>query len=275
MLTPFEQLLPDALTLLARIGDADVDPARATTRVVGSRYRISRARVAIACCNVVCGRRPGRLAAGVTPAVRKCLRSQLCNRACSGTMRAAMSEQASLDERGQSSALSLALSIALGAALGSSVYVIAEVRHQKQLAEHAAHAAPPPAAEPPAASKPEPKPELAKAAEPEKKADAEEAEAAPPDPKAQALAARTAAEQALLDEARTQLEASNGTGALSTLDRMKKRFPRGALVQERELLRVEVYKAKGQTLAAKRAARKFAKSYPDNPHLGEIESLLN
>lgn len=191
-------------------------------------------------------------------------------------MRAVMSEQATLDVRGQSSALSLALAIALGAALGSSVYVIAEIRHQKQVAEHAAHAAPPPAAEPAPAPKLEPKPaEVAKApaAEPEKKDEAEEA--APPDPKAQALAARTAAEQALLDEARTQLEANNGTGALSTLDRMKKRFPRGTLVQERELLRVEAYKAKGQTVAAKRAARKFAKSYPDNPHLGDIESLLN
>jgi hypothetical protein len=183
-----------------------------------------------------------------------------------------------VDVRGQSSALSLALAIALGAALGSSVYVIAEIRHQKQIAEHAAHAAPPSAAELASATKPKPEPaEAAKApaAEPEKKADAEEAEAAPPDPKAQALAARTAAEQALLDEARAQLEANNGTGALSTLDRMKKRFPRGTLVQERELLRVEAYKAKGQTLAAKRAARKFAKSYPDNPHLSEIESLLN
>jgi TolA-binding protein len=190
-------------------------------------------------------------------------------------MRTVMSEQATLDVRGQSSALSLALAIALGAALGSSVYVIAEIRHQKQIAEHAA---PPPAAEPAPAPKPKPEPaEVAKApaAEPEKKAEAEEAEAAPPDPKAQALAARTAAEQALLDEARTQVEANNVTGALSTLDRMKKRFPRGTLVQERELLRVEAYKAKGQTVAAKRAARKFAKSFPDSPHLGDIESLLN
>lgn len=191
-------------------------------------------------------------------------------------MRPVMSEQATLDVRGQSSALSLALSIALGAALGSSVYVIAEIKHQKQIAEHAAHAAPPPAAAPEPKPAPQPKPEsteLAKApaAEPEEK----EAEAAPPDPKAQALAARTAAEQALLDEARTQIEANNGAAALTTLDRMKKRFPRGALVEERELLRVEAYKARGQTLAAKRAARKFAKSYPDNPHLGEIESLLN
>jgi hypothetical protein len=156
--------------------------------------------------------------------------------------------------------------------------VIAEIRHQKQIAEHAAHMAPPSAAESALATKPKPEPaEAAKApaAEPQKKADAEEAEAAPPDPKAQALAARTAAEQALLDEARTQLGANNGTGALSTLDRMKKRFPRGTLVEERELLRVEAYKAKGQTLAAKRAARKFAKSYPDNPHLSEIESLLD
>lgn len=186
-----------------------------------------------------------------------------------------MTEQVTMIVRPQSSALSLALSLALGAALGSGVYVVAELRHRKQIAEHAAHAAPPPAAEP-APAKPAAASELAKAAEPEKEAaKADAVEAAPPDPKAQALAARAAAEQALLDEARTQLEASNAVGALTALDRMKKRFPRGSLVEERELLRVEVYKARGQTVAAKRAARKFAKSYPDNPHLTEIESLLN
>lgn len=185
-----------------------------------------------------------------------------------------MSEQRTLETRPQTSALSLVLSLALGAALGSSVYVIAELQHQKQLAEHAAHAAPPPAAAP--VPQPEPaKLAAAPAAEPEDTADADKVEAAPPDPKAQALAARTAAEQALLDEARAQLEANNGAAALAALDRMKKRFPRGTLVQERELLRVEAYKARGQTLAAKRAARKFAKSYPDDPRLGEIESLLN
>jgi len=189
-------------------------------------------------------------------------------------MRLVMSEQGTLDVRPQSSALALALSLALGAALGASVYVVAELRHQKQLAERAAHAAPPPPAAATVAEPirtPEPLPAKVAAAASEK----EEAEPAPVDPKAQALAARAAAEQALLEEARTQLEAKNGAGALATLDRMKKRFPRGALVQERELLRVEAYKAKGQTVAAKRAARKFAKSYPENPRLGEIESLLN
>jgi hypothetical protein len=184
-----------------------------------------------------------------------------------------MSEQGTVIVRPQSSALSLVLSLALGAALGSSVYVVAELRHQKQIAEHAAHATPPLAAATapvlPAATT-----ELAKAAEPEK-ADADEAEAQPAAPPDQKVQARAAAEQALLDEARTQLEASNAAAALSALDRMKKRFPRGSLVEERELLRVAAYRARGQTVAAKRAARKFAKSYPDNPHLDELESLLN
>lgn len=185
-----------------------------------------------------------------------------------------MSEQGTLRVRPQSSPLALALSLALGAALGSSVYVVAEVRHQRQLAEHAAHATPPPAAAPePVKAAPV---EVAKAEPAQPAATAQqEPEPAPQDPKAQALAARAAAEQALLDEARAQLEANNGAAALAALDRMKKKFPRGALVEERELLRVEAYKARGQTLAAKRAARKFAKSYPDNPRLGEIESLLN
>ena len=188
-----------------------------------------------------------------------------------------MSEQLSLDVRPQSSPLMLALSIALGAALGSSVYIVAEIRHQKQ----EQHLSPPSAA----ATKPAPI-EIAKApaAEPKdaapKSPPIEEAEppkpaAAPQDPKALALAARTAAEQALLEEARAQLGENNATKALATLDRMKRKFPRGSLVQDRELLRVEAYKARGQTPAAQRAARKFAKAYPDNPNLGEIASLLN
>lgn len=187
-----------------------------------------------------------------------------------------MSEQLSLDVRPQSSPLMLALSIALGAALGSSVYIVAELRHQKQ-EQHV----PPPSA---AVAKPASL-EIAKApaAAPNKAAqeppEAEQAEAtqppAPLDPKAQALAARAAAEQALLEEARALLGENNATKALAALDRMKRKFPHGALVQDRELLRVEAYKARGQTPAAQRAARKFAKAYPDNPNLSEIESLLN
>ena len=55
---------------------------------------------------------------------------------------------------------------------------------------------------------------------------------------------------------------------------MKKRFAGGTLVQERELLRIELYRARGQLTAAKRAARKFAKAYPDNPHLDELDALI-
>jgi hypothetical protein len=153
------------------------------------------------------------------------------------------------------------------------VYIVAEIRHQKT------H--PPPSAAVDHAAKPKPAVvELAKPAVAEQKeaaaADAAEpTPAAPPDPKAQALAARAAAEQALLEEARTQLGANKASAALATLERMKKKFPHGSLVQDRELLRVEVYKARGQTPAAQRAARKFAKAYPDSPNLSEIESLLN
>lgn len=168
----------------------------------------------------------------------------------------------------------LALSIALGAALGSSVYIVAEIRHQKQ----EAHVLPPSAAEAkPAVEKMESAPSIEPAVKSPavEKAESASAPAAPPDPKAQALAARAAAEQGLLDEARTLLGEDNAAKALATLDRMKRKFPRGSLVQARELLRVEALRARGQTPAAQRAARKFAKAYPDNPNLGEIASLLN
>ena len=179
-----------------------------------------------------------------------------------------------MDVRPQSSPLMLALSIALGAALGSSVYIVAEIRHQKQ----EARVLPPSAAEAkPAVAKAPAAPLIEPATKPPAVEEAESAPvpAATPDPKAQALAARAAAEQALLDEARTLLGENNAAKALATLDRMKRKFPRGSLVQDRELLRVEAYQARGQTPAAQRAARKFAKAYPDSPNLAEIASLLN
>jgi hypothetical protein len=187
-----------------------------------------------------------------------------------------MSEHENSAEQPQGSPLTAVLAVVIGTALGSSVYFVAEARHSKQMAEHAAHLMPLPAAAP-EPSKAEPV-AAAKPAEPEAKpaaedSAAEEKPAEPEDPKARALAARTAAEQALLDEARAQLAADNATAALGTLDRMKKRFARGTLVQERELLRIEAYKARGQMPAAKRAARKFVKAYPESPHLGELEEL--
>jgi hypothetical protein len=173
--------------------------------------------------------------------------------------------------------IQVALSLLIGAALGSSVYIVAEARHSKQVAEcSASHAAPPPAAAPEAVAKaaPAPAPEPnERAPEQEPAKSAPEAPAEPEDPKARALAARSAAELALLDEARTQLEAKNTTGAQATLDRMKKRFARGTLAQERELLRIEVYKARGQLPAAKRAAKKFAKTFPESPHLDELTKI--
>jgi hypothetical protein len=176
-------------------------------------------------------------------------------------------------ERSEWSPWKTVLSMAIGAALGAGVYGIAEVRHRHEQAEKLAHAQPLPAAAPielrddkVPAEKTE---QAAAAAEPEKAT----APVEPEDPKARALAARTAAEQALLDEARTQLDAKNAAAAQATLDHMQKRFAHGTLVQERELLRIEVYKARGQMPAAKRAARKFVKAYPDSSHLEELNAL--
>lgn len=164
-----------------------------------------------------------------------------------------------------------AASMAIGAVLGSSVYVAAEARHSTQQAEHAA-LMPPTAAAAERVSPPGPARDDHKDTTPAPEAAPQPtaAEPAADDPKARALAARSAAERSLLDEARSQLEAKNLSAAQAALDQMKKRFARGALVQERELLRIEVYKARGQLAAAKRAARKFAKAYPDSPHLDEL-----
>jgi TolA-binding protein len=81
-------------------------------------------------------------------------------------------------------------------------------------------------------------------------------------------------ESQMLETARAELSSGDAAAALTSLEHMRKRFPKGSLAQERELLRIEALKAKGQRTAAKTAARKFAKAHPNNPRLSELESLL-
>jgi len=189
-----------------------------------------------------------------------------------------MTDQSLVDPRSRAHAIKLALALLLGATAGSAVYGLAELWHAKhrQPTAAAATTAPAPAAIEPARASDAAAPKTAAAPVPAEPA----AQAAAPDPAAEEPSApptpaHDPAEQALLDTARQQLDSNNPAGAQATLERMKRRFPRGTLIQDRELLRIHVYKARRQLPAAKRAARKFAKTYPDSPHLAELESLVS
>jgi hypothetical protein len=83
-----------------------------------------------------------------------------------------------------------------------------------------------------------------------------------------------AAESALLASARAELRKGEIPAAQRSLNRLRARFPKGALAQERDVLGIELLSARGDSAAAKRAARAFVTSYPDSPHSTRLRTLL-
>jgi hypothetical protein len=83
-----------------------------------------------------------------------------------------------------------------------------------------------------------------------------------------------AEESRLLGEARAQLRGGDAAAADATLERLQRGFANGALLQEREVLRIDVLEARGDHVAAKRAARTFVKRYPTSPHSTKLRLLL-
>jgi TolA-binding protein len=81
-------------------------------------------------------------------------------------------------------------------------------------------------------------------------------------------------ENRLLREARAASRAGDQAGALGTLKQLDKRFPGGALVQERELLRVQALRAQGSHAEAEQRARRFLKLYPTSPYASHMKASL-
>jgi hypothetical protein len=82
-------------------------------------------------------------------------------------------------------------------------------------------------------------------------------------------------ENRLLREARTASRSGDAAGALSKLRVLDRRFPAGALLQERELLRVQALRAQGSQAEAEQRARRFLKLYPSSPYASHMKALLN
>jgi hypothetical protein len=85
---------------------------------------------------------------------------------------------------------------------------------------------------------------------------------------------RLAAESALLQAARARLRNGDALGAQAALDQLRKHFPDGVLVQERDVLGIEVLRARGDNDAAQRAARAFVAANPNSPHSAALRPLL-
>jgi hypothetical protein len=77
-----------------------------------------------------------------------------------------------------------------------------------------------------------------------------------------------------LDRARRALSDGDPAAALRELDEDEARFPRGALAEEAEVLRVESLLAAGDRAAAARAGARFLAAHPASPHSARVHALL-
>jgi hypothetical protein len=77
-------------------------------------------------------------------------------------------------------------------------------------------------------------------------------------------------ESRMLTEARAQLRNGDPRAAMSTLERLQTRFPKGVLMQERDVLTIQVLAALGDVAGANRRAKEFLEAYPQSPHAPQL-----
>jgi hypothetical protein len=80
-------------------------------------------------------------------------------------------------------------------------------------------------------------------------------------------------EIARLDRGRTALGAGDAPHAVQLVDDYERRWPRGAFLQEAEMLRIEALVREGERDAASGAADRFLVAYPASPHLARLRAL--
>jgi hypothetical protein len=83
------------------------------------------------------------------------------------------------------------------------------------------------------------------------------------------------AESALLTEARAQLRNGDVNAAQQVLSTLHKKFPKGMLRQEREVLAIEVLAARGNQNAARQRAKAFIAAYPESPHSAQLSRFAD
>jgi TolA-binding protein len=83
-----------------------------------------------------------------------------------------------------------------------------------------------------------------------------------------------AAEQVVLDAARTALERGDAAHALEEVQRHERRFPAGQLREEREGVRIAVLVAMGQKDAARAQLARFHRQFPSSLQGRALDALL-
>lgn len=110
-----------------------------------------------------------------------------------------------------------------------------------------------------------------------------EAENAAPQPVAPApkidskttSASALAAELGALDAARTRLSSGDANGALAKLDDYARAYPRGRLVLEAEVLRIDALSRAGQKTQAKKRAEAFLRKHPNSVLATRVRGFLD
>lgn len=83
-----------------------------------------------------------------------------------------------------------------------------------------------------------------------------------------------AAELGALDAARSRLDAGDASGALAKLDDYGRAYPRGRLVLEAEVLRIDALSRAGQKDQAKRRAESFLRKHPNSVLAKRVSGYL-
>ncbi len=86
----------------------------------------------------------------------------------------------------------------------------------------------------------------------------------------EAAASALAEENRLLLEARSALRSGGGAAALRSLSVLDRRYPRGALLQERELLRIQALRASGSHSEASKLSARFLERWPESPYRATV-----
>ena len=84
-----------------------------------------------------------------------------------------------------------------------------------------------------------------------------------------------AAELGALDAARSTLAAGDANGALTKLDDYSRTYPRGRLVLEAEVLRIDALAKSGQADVAKKRAEAFLRRHPNSVLASRVRGYLN
>jgi hypothetical protein len=82
------------------------------------------------------------------------------------------------------------------------------------------------------------------------------------------------AESELLGVARSRLAAGDYRGALQDVGRLQTRFPRGRLIQEREVVAIDSLAAMGDRPGARARALVFIQRFPSSPYSAHVHHIV-